>query len=118
MLHRQVNFDAGIREREERHHRKRREIVQRPFEPKDGCGHTFARALKRKQCFLLSFARQNQKVPRFPPVEVAQQRARFTGKFYGVDSRIRGNSECKRDTCNRSMHPRGMNKQPKHHSGQ
>src|SRR5437879_4779995 len=63
MLHRQINFDAGIREREERHHHKRREIVQRSFEPKDGCGHTFARALKRNNASCCPLLVKTRKSP-------------------------------------------------------
>ena len=73
MLCRQINFDAGIGEREERHHNKRREIVQRLLQPEDRRGRTFARSFNRKQRFLLSFACQHQRVPRFRAIKIVQQ---------------------------------------------
>src|SRR5262249_62395803 len=91
---------TGIRKREQRHHDKGRDIVQRVFESENWRGHRCARPLEIKQHFLLSLAGQNNKIARFAAIEFVQQRARFLRKFLRVDPRMDRNRKSKSNTCN------------------
>jgi hypothetical protein len=66
-------LNACIGECEERHHDKRREVVERVFETQNRRGHSLARMLNREDSFLLSLAGQDKNITALGAIESIQK---------------------------------------------